>query len=232
MIRKILTILAVLSLSVYNIAAQSDKFKPEWNIGVGGGPTFSSLDFQGFYGQGNVSTKNYTQFHGGVAIRYIAERNVGVIAELNYSQQGWKGEYKDQPQFEHSHRLTYLELPVLTHIYFGSNKVRFIANLGPKIQFLLSEKEYINDALANSLVNNEDGLVTLQYNRKAERKFDYGITAGLGMELRTGVGNFMLEGRYYFGLGDIYDNKKNADNFSRSANRVISVKLTYYIKVF
>lgn len=230
MIKKIFVLL-IITLSVHTINAQSG-FKPEWNVGIGGGPTFSTLDFQGFYNQGNVSTKNYTQFHGGVAVRYIAEKNVGIIAELNYSQQGWKGEYKDYPQFEHSHRLTYLELPVLTHIYFGSDKVRFIANLGPKIQVLLSESEYINEALANSIANNENGLVTLQYNRNAEKKFDYGITAGLGMELRTGIGNFTLEGRYYFGLGDIYDNKKTADNFSRSANRTISAKLTYYVKLF
>lgn len=229
MIRGTLILTIIWIVSILRIEAQSD-FKSEWNVGVGFGPTFSSIDFVTFRSPG-VDTKNYFQYHGGIALRYVSEKNLGIIGEINISQQGWEGKYKDHPSFQYKRSLTYLEIPVLTHIYFG-NKVRFLVNLGPKVQFLLSEKENMNDDLANSIANNTDGLITLHYNRDVENKFDYGIIAGLGMEFRTGIGNFALEGRYYFGLGDIFDNKKNDYNFSRSANRVISAKLTYYVKLF
>jgi hypothetical protein len=49
----------------------------------------------------------------------------------------------------------------------------------------------------------------------------------MGFELRTGIGNFILDGRYYFGLSDIYNNAK-ADDFQASSNQVIGVKLTYF----
>lgn len=228
MVKKYILICLSLSFTLLTYG-QKKEFKPEWNVGIGFGPTFSSVDFEP-----RVSTKNQMQYHGGIAIRYLSEKNLGLIAELNYSQQGWEQNFKNdsEKEFKHSHQLNYLELPILTHIYFG-NKVRFIFNLGPKIGYLISDSEKINDPLAEYLAsgNTPSTFVTQQYYRLADRKIDYGLMAGLGLEFRTGIGNFTLEGRYTFGLGDIYKSSK-ADYFSRSANRVISAKLTYYVKLF
>ena len=59
-----------------------------------------------------------------------------------------------------------------------------------------------------------------------ENKFDYGITAGLGCEFHTKLGHFMIDGRYYFALSDIYGNSKR-DVFARSAHGTILAKFTY-----
>ncbi|NDW18999.1 PorT family protein [Dysgonomonas sp. 216] len=222
--RTFIYFLFVVVCSINLIKAQS-KFEPEWNVGIGFGPTFSTQSL--IHQRAEIPAQNTQQFHGGLAIRYISEKNLGLIAELNYSQQGWEGKFKNNPEYAHKHSLNYIELPVLSHIYFG-RKGRFFVNLGPKFQFLISEKEKISEALANDIDENS----TPQYNRNAQHKFDYGIMGGVGFELRTGIGNFALEGRYYFGLGDIYKSGESADSFSRSANRVISAKLTYYIKAF
>lgn len=237
--RKRLLLFLLILLPIITVEAQ-DKFEPEWNVGVGFGPTFSNVDFVPFLGA-NPKTKSFQQYFGGIAVRYMTEKNVGIIAELNYSQQGWKADFEDfedlpstvdQTLFEQSRSLTYLELPILTHISFGK-KVRFIVNLGPKVQFLVAQKEELSKEFADYIVNNAvPNNVTLHYNRNVENKFDYGLLLGAGMEFRTGIGSFALEGRYYFGLGDIYKNKKNDDNFSRSANQVLSAKLTYFVKVF
>ncbi|MDR2950066.1 MAG: PorT family protein [Prevotella sp.] len=228
MVKKYILMCLYLSFALLTYA-QKKEFKPEWNVGVGFGPTFSAVDFEP-----RVSTKNRMQYHGGIAIRYLSEKNLGVIAELNYSQQGWEQSFKNdnEKEFQHSHQLNYIELPILTHIYFG-NKVRFVFNLGPKIGYLVSDSEKMNDPLAEFLAsgNASSDFVTQQYYRLADKKIDYGLMAGLGLEFRTGIGSFTLEGRYTFGLGDIYKSSK-ADYFSRSANRVISAKLTYYVKLF
>lgn len=217
-------ILPVFALFAYG---QKKEFKPEWNVGVGFGPTFSSVDFDP-----RVNTSNRMQYHGGIAVRYLSENHLGVIAELNYSMQGWEENFKDSPEYEHSHQLNYIELPILTHIYFG-NKVRFVINLGPKISYLISDSEKMNQALSDYLSSGNVPISrpTYQYYRKADKKIDYGIMAGMGLEFKTGIGSFALEGRYTFGLGDVY-NSKRSDVFSRSANRVISAKLTYYVKLF
>lgn len=220
-------------LCFFSVKAQKKQFEPEWNIGVGFGPTFSSVDFQRTTTRSNrLQTQSLQQYAGGLAVRYISEKSLGFIVELNYSQQGWDQYFQDHPEYEHSHKLNYLELPILTHIYFG-NKVRFFINLGPKLSFLLNEKEEMNQTLSDYLSSGQlpESNTTYQYYRMADKKIDYGIMGGLGLEFKTGIGSFALEGRYSFGLGDIYNNKKS-DYFSRSANRVISAKLTYYIKLF
>lgn len=238
MIKKVILILGACLFTISTAYTQKD-FKPYWNVGVGFGPTFSSVNFaKSSTTVGSaIRTKNLGQYHGGIAVRYITEKNLGFIVEMNYAQQGWEqdfskmGDLKDKG-FVHSHKTNYFEIPFLTHIYFG-RKLRFVINLGPKISFLMNEKEELNDQLAKYLASGEasSDFVTHQYYRKLDKKFDYGILGGLGVEFQTGMGNFMLEGRYYFGLADIYNNSK-ADYFSRSANRIMSAKLTYYIKLF
>lgn len=226
MIKRYILVLIFPIITLFSYG-QKKEFKPEWNVGVGFGPTFSSVDFQP-----RVSTSNRLQYHGGFAVRYLSENHLGLIAELNYSQQGWEQSFKEDPEYAHSHQLNYLELPILTHIYFG-NKVRFVFNLGPKISFLLSDSEKMSQELSDYLSsgNAPETMVTHQYYRMADKKIDYGLLVGMGLEFRTGIGSFALEGRYTFGLGDIYNNTRS-DVFSRSANRVISAKLTYFVKLF
>ena len=64
-----------------------------------------------------------------------------------------------------------------------------------------------------------------------EKKFDYGIAVGLGTEYsHPRIGHFLLEGRYYFGLGDIYGNSKR-DYFGKSNLGNIVIKATYLFDI-
>lgn len=237
----VLILLLIGCLSI--VAHAQDKFIPEWNVGVGFGPTFSSVSFVATDRANSVNTKMLQQFQGGISVRYIHEKSLGVIGELNFSQQGWDEKIEDKItlntetgrndtiSFSNRHKLNYIELPLLTHIYFGNNKTRVFINLGPKFSYLISESDEFVNLPPNGSFGSDGKQIENQYRRKAEKKFDYALMAGLGFELRTKIGNFALEGRYTLGLGDIYNNRKT-DTFSRSANRVISARLTYYMKLF
>lgn len=220
---------------------ESGKFEREWNVGANFGVNLSQASFANSYRGNPLKTYLWQQYQGGVSLRYITEKNLGFIVELNYSQQGWQEKFEDvddagnvfeRTDYEHEHQLNYLNIPFLTHIYFG-DKVRFFFNLGPQIGFLIGENETMNDKLREDLASGSysPSKSTGQFFHKADRKFDYGIVAGMGLEFRTGIGHFALEGRYTFGLGDFYNNKKS-DHFQRSAHRVIGVKMTYYTKLF
>ena len=91
--------------------------------------------------------------------------------------------------------MNYLELPFLTHIYFGSERVRCFFNLGPQIGLLTGEStdENLNGATPNKTND--------QHTMAIERRFAWGLCGGPGVELRTSVGYFQLEGRYYYSLG-------------------------------
>lgn len=50
------------------------------------------------------------------------------------------------------------------------------------------------------------------------------------MEINTAAGHFIVEGRYCFGLSDIFNNGKS-DPFGRSANGAIVAKVSYLFDV-
>lgn len=208
--------------------AQKSSFKPEWNFGVNAGVTASSIDLEP-----HIQTKLMNGNTGGFSVRYISEKNLGLQGEFNYSQQGFKEDFVETDSiYSYSRNLNYMEVPIMTHIYFG-NKVRFVLNLGPKISFMTSNKEKMNTALSELIASGDTTTFSVyeHFGKSIQRKFDYGLIAGTGVEFRSAIGYFVLEARYYFGLGDIFNNSKK-DYFSRSANRVLSFKLTYFIKPF
>ena len=133
--------------------------------------------------------------------------------------------FEDQPEYKYSRTINYLELPILTHIYFGNKNFRFFINLGPKIGYALGEKtdENLNGASPNT--------ENTQHDMAIEKKFDWGLCGGPGIEIRTGIGSFLLEGRYYYALGDIF-NSRQEDYFSKSASQVFSAKISYLMPLF
>ena len=57
------------------------------------------------------------------------------------------------------------------------------------------------------------------------------MAGGLGLEFSNRhLGHFLLEGRYYYGLGNIYGNTKR-DYFGRSNFSNIVVKFTYLFDI-
>ena len=73
--------------------------------------------------------------------------------------------------------------------------------------------------------------VIAQYTMAVENNFDFGITAGLGMEMSMKrAGHILLEARYYYGLGNIYHDTK-ADYFARSNHNSIVFKMSYLFDI-
>ena len=69
------------------------------------------------------------------------------------------------------------------------------------------------------------------YNKMVENKFDYGIAVGLGVELSMRkLGHILVEGRYYYGLGNIYGNTKR-DYFAKSNHQTIVIKASYLFDI-
>lgn len=226
-------VLLLLATTTIVQAQQSNIFKPKFSLGFGAGPVFSSVDFDP-----TIPQSSNQGLSAGVAVKFISEKHLGVLAELNYSQRGWTEDFSElpkNPDHAYSRTLNYIEVPLMTHIYFG-NKVKFILNLGPQVSYMFSDKANMNDELflyiADQRDKDPDAPIGLQY-EELDNKFDYGLLGGAGISFDTGVGSFSLEGRYYFGLGDTFDNSRSrAGNFSRSAHRYFSGKLTYYFLSF
>lgn len=209
--------------------AQLQDQRTNFSMGVNGGLNFSKIDFNPRIGQNQLQGKSF-----GVTARYISERYFKMICglqiEANFSERGWDEKIEDGSNNTYSHRLNYLEVPFLAHLAFGKDKghgVRAIINLGPQFSYLLSDNQMKSDNWDTS--NRTNGIVA-QYDTPIVHKFEYGIVGGVGVELRTGIGNFLLEGRYYFGLSDILGNTKK-DYFGRSANLYTGVRAAYLFDI-
>lgn len=221
--RKKILFLTIATLLVAFSSKAQKNFRHELAAGASFGTNFSSVSFSPKVKQGMLMG-----FNGGATIRWNTEANLGLQAELNFTQQGWQEKYESHPEQEYKRTINYLELPFLTHIYFGGKKVKVFVNLGPKIGYAIGEHTTTN--LGEDFYKEENS-DTYQHDRPIDKKFEWGLCGGPGIELRTGIGYFLLEGRYYYALGDIYKSRKE-DHFSKSAGQTISVKLTYLIPIF
>jgi hypothetical protein len=202
--------------------AQVGEMRNNFAVGFNGGININSVSFTPTIKQGSLMG-----ITGGVTARYISEKYFAMICgiqmELNYAQHGWMEKYEDSTD-SYSRTMDYVEIPLLAHLAFGKDRgVQFFLNLGPQIGFLLNESEKYEYTGSEW---NPPISVKEQYGKMADNKFDYGITGGAGLELRTKAGHFLIEGRYYFALSDFYGNTKK-DYFSRSAHTVIQAKMTY-----
>ena len=135
MIKKVIAT-AIIGLVTLNGIQAQNKFKRELSLGASFGTTFSKVSFA----QTKVQQKMKLGYTGGLTLRWITEKNLGLQAELNFIQHGWDEKFEDQPQYKYSRTINYFELPILTHIYFGSKRFRVFVNLGPKIGYAFGEK--------------------------------------------------------------------------------------------
>ncbi len=217
MIRKLLLSIGLACCIVIGMQAQKESFNQQLYVGASFGTTFSKIDFVP-----KVPTKLKMGYTGGVTLRWITENHLGLQAEINLAQQGWDEKFEEQPEYKYARTLNYIEVPILTHIYFGNDRFRFFVNLGPKVGYLIGEStdDNLNGAEANR--------VNAQHDMSVEKKFDWGLCGGPGIEFHTGIGTFILEGRYYYALGDVFKSRKE-DFFSKSTSQVITAKVSYLI---
>ena len=203
--------------------SQIGELRNNWAIGVNGGVNLSQVSFESAV---RVKEKFQLGPTFGVTARYISEKYFamicGVQLELNYSQRGWKEDPEEKP-YTYNRVMNYLEMPFLVHLAFGKDRgAQFFVNAGPQLGYFISEKENYG--------GDWEKYPYEQHGKMVEKKFDYGIVGGAGVEIRTGAGNFLVEGRYYFGLGDFF-NRSKKDYFERSAHTTISAKVTYLFDI-
>lgn len=224
-------ILATLCLLFIGLALHAQVGEQRYNfaIGVNGGINMNKVSFTP-----TVNQKNLMGINAGLTARYISEKYFNMICgaqlEVNFSQRGWDEFYEYTPDVHYTRTMNYVEIPFLAHLAFGKDKgLQFFLNIGPQIGFLINDSEEQTGDM-NEVIASNPNVSVEQQGKPIDNKFDYGITGGIGAELRTKFGNFLVEGRYYFGLADFYNSTKK-DYFSRSANGGFIVKATYLFDV-
>ena len=222
------TLTTVICIAIFLIAKSQTHYNSTIYLGAKGGVDLSQVFFSP-----NVSQNLKMGMVGGVMFKYIEENHFGLIAELNFEQRGWEENFKDAP-YKYSRTINYIQIPLLTHIYFGNEHARFFVNAGPEIGFKIGESTN-----ANFDINNYENLPNfpnknrnnLQLTIPAENLIDYGISAGLGTEIFINHKHSLsLEGRFYYGLGNILKSGRT-EEFNASNSMSIMITLGYWFRI-
>jgi len=222
-----LFLLAGLSIIASVLSAQRI-YSPDFSIGVRGGATLSEMSWSPSVRQ--AFTPGVTL---GIVARYTEEKYFGLIAELNLTQRGWKEALPSETGLDYSRHFTYIQLPVMTHIYFGSEKFRGFVNLGPSFGYMIGEKisSNFNYSDISSVDNYPLNHRTDQLDMAVARKFDYGIVGGVGAEARFArKHSVIIEGRFYYGLANVFPSKRG-DVFGASRSMSIEITAAYLFRL-
>lgn len=229
----------MLSLTSAKVSAQIGDHRNDFSIGVNGGYVISNVGFTP-----KVTQNSHGGITAGLSMRYTCEKYFSTIcsidAEVNYARIGWKERIlttDDQPVINpvsgvaeaYQRNLDYIQIPIFAHLAWGRERkgMQFFFKAGPQFGFLLGESTVSNFTLKDANFADRSNQTCAQDTMAVENKFDYGIAAGIGLEYSVPhVGHFLLEGRYYYGLGNIYGDSKR-DYFARSNHNNIVIKLTY-----
>ena len=246
-LRRLLAVL-LLCLACATAEAQVGEHRNNLAVGVNAGFIMSNINFLP-----KVPQSMHTGLTGGITARYTSEKYFNsicaIVAELNYAQVGWKENIltpNDEPVInaitglreEYQRDMTYLQLPVFARLGWGREQrgLQFYFQVGPQLGYFTGESTKMNFDFAQRTPVYTDGSgrtssIVAQDTMAVEHKLDYGIAGGLGLEFsHPRLGHFLLEGRYYYGLGNIYGNTKR-DYFAISNFANIVVKLTYLFDI-
>lgn len=236
----ILTLLLICGLNAYS---QVGEYRNDIAVGFSGGVALNKVGFNPQTPQSYHSGPTF-----GVTFRYTSEKYFKSIcaiqAELNYATLGWKQKIRDkenQPVINavtgeaenYSRTMNYIQMPIMARMGWGGEEkgLQFYICAGPQFGFFLNEKTTTNYKYEERNTASRASAVDTMEVMPVENKFDYGITAGLGLEYsRPKLGHFAIDVRYYYGLGDFYGNSKK-DYFGRSNHGAIIAKLTYLFDV-
>ena len=243
--RRLLLLLAAM-LSSAAMHAQIGEYRTDLALGVNGGYLFSTVGFIP-----EVPQKQYGGITGGLTVRYTCEKYFksicAIVAEVNYAQAGWKEDILDrdnQPVYyttdtEHksplnyARRINYVQVPLMARMGWGRERrgVQAFFQVGPQVGAYLSESTMTNVVSGMDTQTARSSSTVAQDTMAVEKKLDYGIAAGGGIEFsHPHIGHILLEGRYYYGLGNIYGNSKS-DVFGKSNFGQIVIKATWLFDI-
>ena len=258
-VRVLLTALFTIHCSLFTATAQVGEYRTDFAVGFNGGYSMSSIAYVQKVPQAQLGGMT-AGFSARYTCEKYFKSICAVVGEVNLTQMGWKEDildFNDQPVVMHSdetqtlqysRKMSYVQIPIFARLGWGRERkgLQFFFQVGPQIGFFLSEKTESNFDVRQTEFNpgprNDPNPmykytttrvsdVVAQDTMAVENTFDYGIAAGGGMEFsHPKLGHFLVEGRYYYGLGNIYGSSKR-DYFARSNFGNIIIKFTYLFDI-
>jgi hypothetical protein len=242
------------------VSAQVGEYRKDLAVGFNGGVAMTSVAFVPKVPQSMLNgptfglTARYTCEKYFSSICAIAvELNYTQLGWkekiLDYDNQPVPLHTDETQTLNYARKINYIQVPLLARLGWGRERsgFQFFIQLGPQVGFYMNDQVESNfdvhDPAFNPVIidgkyspeyqyaNKRVSHVVAQDTLAVENKIDYGIDLGAGLEFSNRhLGHFIVEGRYYYGLGNIFGNTKR-DYFGRSNFGSIIVKFTYLFDI-
>jgi Outer membrane protein beta-barrel domain len=191
-----------------------------FHLGVRGGGNFANVANVGSLTSiSSAMVNNKPRLNAGIFANYAFNRVFSIQPELNYSEQGYDvtNGYKSETL-----KNQVINLPILLKASIGGQKFKVFANGGPYIGILLASKQTTLIA-SEKIVNYVDFDAEVAKEISVNR-YDYGVQAGLGLQVNLGGPKLELEGRYNYGLADpkLYSINKPSYIGETGRNRILT----------
>lgn len=199
-----LLLLPPLSLGAQETAKPA--FHQRLSLGVHGGVLASRFSFVP-----TVSQRLHLGPMLGMKLRYDVERGASLQLEVNAVQTGWREKY-DAAATSYVRDLTYLETPLMAHLYLGERNMRLFVNAGPFVGYALSER---STATGEANMSATD---LVRHAKALQSRFFWGLGGGPGLSIGLGAHHRLeLEGRFVYGFGNIWDtDRSNTQTYVQS----------------
>lgn len=163
----------------------------------------------------NVNIDPILGYHGGLILNF-GGKTFSVQPEILYSQIGFKVSATQVGSLLVSEsKVNTIAVPVLLKLSFGGDKLKFFVNGGGYGSYALNgtQKSTFSGTTTSSPIEFEKG----------DARLEYGAVGGVGVALGLGRAQLLIEGRYYYGLGNNGDIPKENKVMSRNIQGSVGI---------
>lgn len=160
-------------------------------LGVRGGLLTTTRDFKPTRKQTSISSAN----NYGLVVTFFGQKYLGVQAEASLTERGCK-----YLQGDSAYKLTQqaVEVPIMAQARITYHGVSLLLNAGPYVGYVLKQTEELT-------YNGTTTTTDVKFIKTYDRRFQYGLALGPGLNVALGRIALQAEVRYYMGYAHLYN---------------------------
>jgi len=162
-------------------------------VGVKGGANFGQVYFSDTFRPVNMVTGVVYGKHYGVVGKLFLAEHAGIQTEMTFIEKGYT-QLLDSGIY--TARMNYLEVPFLLNAYLGKGKSQFFVNMGPYVEFFLSQNQRVLGVVA-------DIDEFYPFDPATDRTIGYGLRASGGINRLFKFGQIQIEGGMGLSISDM-----------------------------
>ena len=190
-----------------------DGFK--FSVGLRGGGNYCTIAPNEPLASG-TEVKPILGYHGGLILN-LGTETFSVQPEILYSQIGAKiSSVQTGVNLSGESKINTITVPILLKFAMGGENLKFFVNAGGYGTYALNgkAKATLNGASSSADIKFESG----------DPRMEYGAVGGAGVSLGLGPAKLLIEGRYYYGLGnDDKDTPKANKSYYRNIQASVGI---------